>query len=112
VVGEALTCRRESHAPAFGFDQLRAGFVCERGDLLRHGRRRQMVCCRRRHRIEPSRESASNNCRAGCPPERLFTILERYVQENQVGVNGSAKAGLLCYPAKPADGMVCSMTTP
>ena len=37
VVGQTLSGRRQTHPPALGLDQLRAGFPCERGDLLGHG---------------------------------------------------------------------------
>jgi hypothetical protein len=36
MVGEAQACGGESNAATVGFDQLCAGFLRERGDLLRH----------------------------------------------------------------------------
>ena len=38
MLGKALARGREPHASSLGLDQLRAGFVCQGGDLLRHAR--------------------------------------------------------------------------
>ena len=54
VVGQASAGRRQPHPPALGLDQLRAGLLGQRGDLLRHRRRREVVRLGdRAHRAQP-----------------------------------------------------------
>ena len=54
VVGQPLPGRGQPDPPALGLDQLGAGLLCERGDLLRHRRRGQVMGLGdRTHRAEP-----------------------------------------------------------
>ena len=54
VVGQAPASRRQPHATALRFDELRAGLLAQRRDLLRHRRRGQPVRVGdRAHRPEP-----------------------------------------------------------
>ena len=43
MVGKALPRGCQAHPPALGFDQPGTGFLRERGDLLRHGGRGQVI---------------------------------------------------------------------
>ena len=54
MLGQAVTRRRQADPSALGLDQPRPGFFGERGDLLRHGRCREVVRLGDRpHRAQP-----------------------------------------------------------
>ena len=54
MVGKTLSGGRQADPPAFRLDQLRAGFLCESGDLLGHGGSGQVMDLGdRAHRTQP-----------------------------------------------------------
>ena len=105
MLGKALARGREPHASSLGLDQLRAGFVCQGGDLLRHARcgDRQDVAGVVTAASEPSTWPSRQ-----LSPEIQVQFTKRWLRNDPEHVVHRRSVQRNCSTVRPSDGRTCN----